>query len=208
MNLEEALGKITDPEVKAFFTKMVGDQNSYITKLENQLKEQKPTNNSGATNNDITQAWIQKQIRNEVVSKATAKIVEAVGQGIYNAVLPDFNAFLDRNLKPENTKEEYVIDAFNLVYGRCLTQKDHPVHQVGKTVNPCGTPTPQTAGTNGQQVATVQNIMAGQPPVMSGADQSAGQGLPGVQGTPVKNTKDAFSRLKERFAANGGNKFQ
>lgn len=210
MNFEEALGKITDPEVKAFFQKMVSDQNSYITKLETQLREQKATGNPGAPakgGDDITQAYIRKKMREEVIANATAVIVAAYGQDVFNAVKPDFDAFLEANMKPENTRDDYVIDAFNLVYGRCYAKKDHPVHQVGKTVNPNGTPAPQV-GTNGQQVAAVQNVISGQPPVMSGTDASAGQGLPGVQGTPVKSTKDAFARLKDRVANSGGNKFQ
>lgn len=209
MNFEEALGKITDPEVKSFFEKMVKDQNSYITKLETQLKELKATENAGAvqTGDSITQEYIRKKMREEVIAKATAIIVGAVGQDIFNAVKPDFDSFLEKNLKPENTREDYVVDAFNLVYGRCYAKKDHPVHQVGKAANPSGTPAPQV-GTNGQQVAVVQNIVSGQPPVMSGTDASAGQGVPGTQGTPVQNTRDAFARLKQRVANNGGNRFQ
>lgn len=209
MNLEEALGKITDPEVKAFFQKMTSDQNSYITKLETQLKELKAQGNPGAapTGDSITQEYIRKKMREEVIAKATSLIVDAVGKQVFEAVKPDFDAFLEKNMKPENTTEAYAIDAFNLVYGRCLTKKDHPVHQVGKTVVPSGTPAPNV-GTNGQQVAVVQNVISGQPPVMSGTDASAGQGVPGTQGTPVKNTRDAFARLKERVANSGGNKFQ
>lgn len=209
MTLEEALGKITDPEVQAFLRKVTTDQNSYITKLETQLREQKAAGNPGTapSGDSITQEYIRKKMREEVIAKATSSIVEAVGPEIFNAVKPDFDVFLEKNLKTENTREDYVIDAFALVYGRCFAKKDHPVHQVGKTVNPNGTPTPQ-AGTNGQQVATVQNVISGQPPVMSGVDTSAGQGLPGVQGTPVKSTKDAFARLKEKVANSGGNKFQ
>jgi hypothetical protein len=178
--------------------------------LETQLKEQKATDNSNASpkvNDDITQAYIRKKMREEVIANATNTIVSAYGQDVFNAVKPDFDIFLEKNMRPENTKEDYVIDAFNLVYGRCFAKKDHPVHQVGKTVNPNGTPAPQV-GTNGQQVAAVQNVISGQPPVMSGTDASAGQGLPGVQGTPVKDTRDAFTRLKDRIAKSGGNKFQ
>lgn len=209
MNLNEALGRITDPEVKAFFEKMVGDQNSYITKLETQLKEQKATGTSGKlAGDDITQAYIRKKMREEVISKATAVIVASVGQEIFDAVKADYEAFLEKNMTPANTTEDYAVDAFNLVYGRCFAKKDHPVHQVGKGANPGATPAPQAAGTNGQQVAAVQQVIAGQPPVMTGSDVNAGQGIPGVQGEKVKSTKDAFSRFKDRIKSNGGNKFQ
>jgi len=206
MNLNEALGRITDPEVKAFFEKMVANQNSYITKLETQLKEQ-PAATPKPASDDVTTAYIRKKMREEVIAKATAVIVGAYGQEVFNAVKPDFDSFLEKNMKPENTTEDYAIDAFNLIYGRCFSKKDHPVHNIGKTVVPSGTPMEQP-GTNGQEVAKVQNVIAGQPPVMTGADVNAGQGLPGVQGTPVKDTRDAFSRLRNRVSDMGGNKFQ
>lgn len=210
MTLEEALGKVTDPEAQATLRKVTSDQNSYITKLETQLKELKAKpEGSTSTGDEYTQAYLRRKMREEVIAKATEMIISSVGQEIFLAVKPDFDAFLEKNLKPENTKEDYVVDAFNLVYGRCFAKKDHPVHQVGKTTtNPSGTPSPTNAGTNGQQVAAVQNVISGQPPVMSGSDASAGQGLPGVQGTPVKDTRDAFKRLKDRVANSGGSKFQ
>jgi DNA-binding ferritin-like protein (Dps family) len=209
MTLDEALGKITDSEVKAFFTKMVADQNSYITKLETQLKEkQTAPQSTQVAKDDITTQYLRKKMREDVVNEAVKIIVAAVGKEIYDAVATDFTTFLDKNLTPERTTVEYVVDAFNLVYGRCFARKDHPVHQVGKTAtNPSGTPT-STPGTNGAQVAAVNNIIANQPPVMTGTDASAGQGLPGVQGTPVKTTRDAFSRLKDRIGQSGGNRFQ
>ena len=208
MTLEEALKGVTDPDVRKFFENMVANQNSYITKLETQLKELKAKpEGSPSTGDEYTQAYLRRKMREEVIEKATAIIVEAVGKDVFLAVKPDFDAFLEKNLKPENTREDYVVDAFNLVYGRCLTKKDHPVHLVGKTVNPNGTPAPQV-GTNGPQVAQVQNVISGQPPVMSGSDASAGQGLPGVSGEKVKDTRDAFKRLKDRVANNGGNRFQ
>lgn len=210
MNLEEALGRITDPEVKAFFQKMTSDQNSYITKLENQLKELKANGGSvtSTSGDDVTRDYIRRKMREEVIAKALQVIVAAYGQDVVNAVKPDFDAFLEKNMKLENTTEAYVIDAFNLVYGRCFANKDHPVHQVGKTTVPSGTPSPTNAGTNGPQVAAVQNVIAGQPPVMTGSDINAGQGVPGTQGEKVKNTKDAFSRFKERIQNSGGNRYQ
>ena len=111
-------------------------------------------------------------------------------------------------MKLENTKVEYAVDAFNLVMGRCWANKDHPLHTaLGKTAFPSGTPTPQIV-TNGQQVAQVQNIVGNQPPVMSNTDVNAGQGLPGAQGVPIKDTKDALKKFNERLRMGGGNKFQ
>ena len=208
MTVEEALGKITDPEAQATLKKVIGDQNSYITKLETQLREQKQTDpKASAETNDVTKAYILKRMREDVIKEATAEILASVSKEVFEAVKPDFDSFLEKNMKGDNVKKEFAIDAFNLVYGRCFMNPSHPLHNVGKNVNPNGTPTPQP-GTNGPQIAKVQNIVGNQPQVMSNNDVNSGQGLPGVQGTPVLNTRDAFKRLKEKTTLAGGNKFQ
>lgn len=207
MTLQEALGKITDPEVKAFFEQMIANQNSYVTKLETQLKAQpKPATQTGGLD-EVTIKYLEKNMREDVISKAKAIILANVSKEYYNAVEADYLKFLDEKMKKENTTVEFATDAFNLVLGRCWSKPDHPIHQVGKTPTPGGTPTPQaTPGTNGAQVQGVQDILRQTPPVMSGADPSAG-GMP-EGGKQVKNTKDAFASFKMRIQGNGSNKFQ
>ena len=206
MTLEEALGRIADPEAKIFFEKMIKEQNSYITKLETQLKTSAAAP-AVAGLDSVTQKYLEKNMRNDVIREATQRIIESFGEDIFKAVKPDWDAFLEGKMLKENTTPEFATDAFNLVLGRCFSDKNHAVHKVGKTTNPTGTPA-QASTTNGQAVAEVQHILVGQPPVMTGNDTGAASGLPGTQGVPVKNTKDAFSKLKEKFQNNGGNRFQ
>lgn len=208
MTLEEVLGRVTSPEDKAFLSKMISDQNSYITKLETQLKE-KASNPAAAGLDPTTAKYLEKNMRRDVISEASEKIIEAVGKEVFDAIKPDYEAFLTSNMDKAHTTVEFAVDAFNLVYGRCLAKKDHPIHNIGKGgANPTATPTPIEAGTNSQSVATVQNILAGQPPVMTGKDSNAGTGIPGTQGEPVKNTRDAFARFKNRVNSAGGGRFQ
>lgn len=208
MTLEEALGKVTDPEVKQFLQKMIGDQNSYITKLETQLKDtSKSASPTGV--DSVTAKYLEKNMRRDVIADAEKQILAEVSPQVYEAIKPDFMGFLDKNMKKENTTVEYVVDAFSLVLGRCMRVKDHAVNKVGKADNPISTPTPNTViGTNSNQVKDVQNILAQQPPVMTGQDTNAGTGLPGTQGVPIKNTRDAFSKLKDKFGQMGGSRFQ
>lgn len=216
MTLQEALGKIADPEVRQFFEEMTKNQNSYITKLETQLKDlqakgpgQAPQPQAGG--DDVTKKYILRKMRDDVIAEAKAAIVSSYGEDVYAAVAKEYGEFLEKNMSVERTNKEYAIDAFNLVFGRCMADKSHPIHQaIGKgAANPGATPNPPAAaGTNGNQVAAVQNVIAGQPTVMTGDDQGAGRGLPGTQGTPVKDTRDAFARLKERTQKAGSGKFQ
>lgn len=202
MTLEEALSKVTDPEAKATLQKIITDQNKYVGQLEAQLKA-KP----GTTSDDVTQRYLEKNMRRDVIAEAVEEIKKDVSEETYKAVEPDFIAFLDKNMKKENTTVAFCTDAFSLVYGQCLRKKDHPVHQVGKGSNP-QTATPQTPGTNGSVVQNVNSVIQKQPPVISDRDETSGSatGLPNT-GVQVKNTRDAFSSLKNRFANNGANKF-
>ena len=207
MTLEEALAKVADADAKATLQKIITDQNKYIGQLEQNLKAAKPA--TGVTD-DITLKYLEKNMRRDVIAEAVNIIKQDVSEEIYNAVEADFIAFLDKTMKKENTTIEFCTDAFSLVLGKCLRKKDHAVNQIGKGTNPQSTtPTPQGATTNGQSVATVQNIIKNQPPIITDRDITGGsnQGVP-TNEAPVKNTRDAFKSLKDRFGNVGGNRFQ
>lgn len=206
MTLEEALGKVTDTEAKAMLQKVINDQNKYIGQLETQVKAN--ANSSTAKPDDVTMAYLEKNMRRDVIAEAIIEIKKDVSEEVYAAVEPDFLAFLDKAMKKENTTVTFCTDAFSLVLGKCLRKKDHPVNQIGKGSNPQPA-TPATPGTNGQAVAQVNSIIQQQAPVISDKDQSSGgaMGLPDT-GQPVKSTRDAFAALKNRFSNNGANKFQ
>ena len=207
MTLEEALAKVTDQEAKATLQKIITDQNKYIGQLEQISKAAKPA--TGVTD-DITLKYLEKNMRRDVIAEAVNIIKQDVSDEVYNAVEPDFMAFLDKTMKKENTTVEFCTDAFSLVYGKCLRKKDHAVNQIGKGTSPQSTtPTPQGAATNGQSVATVQNIIKNQPPIITDRDLVGGsnQGVPSNE-PQVKNTRDAFKSLKDRFGNVGGNRFQ
>lgn len=208
MTLEEALAKVTDADAKATLQKIITDQNKYIGQLEQNLKAAKPA--TGVTD-DITLKYLEKNMRRDVIAEAVNIIKQEVSDEVYNAVESDYMEFLDKTLKKENTTVEFCTDAFSLVLGKCLRKKDHPVNQIGKGTTPQSTtPTPQTgAATNGQSVATVQNIIKNQPPIITDRDITGGsnQGVPSNETQP-KNTRDAFKTLKERFGQVGGNRFQ
>lgn len=204
MTLEEALAKVTDPEAKAMLQKVINDQNKYVGQLEAQLKA---TNNPQAKPDDVTMAYLEKNMRRDVIAEAVAEIKKDVSEEVYTAIEPDFMEFLNKNMKKENTTVGFCTDAFSLVYGKCLRKKDHPVNQIGKGTNP-QVATPTTPNTNGPSVAAVNSILQNQPPVITDKDQSSGaaMGLPNT-GQQVKNTRDAFTSLKNRFSNNGANKF-
>jgi hypothetical protein len=211
MQVDEALGKVTDPEVKAFLENIIRNQNSYTTKLETQLKDLSSKNNTpnGTGVDSITAKYLEKNMRRDVIAEAETAIKKDISVEVFNAVQGDWLEFLDKAMSKEKTTVDFAVDAFSLIYGRCMRKKDHPVNQIGKAATPSGTPDNKVAtGTNEQAIQGVQNILKQQPPVMTGSDANASTGMPTPGEVQVKNTRDAFASLKSRFAQNGGNKFQ
>lgn len=211
MTLDEVLGRVTNPEDKAFLQKMISDQNSYITKLETQLKDtsKQPTDSAPAGVDKVTYAYLERKMKEDVISSAEKQIKAVISEPMFNAVEKDWREFLDANMTIKVTTVEYATDAFNLVLGRCLAKKDHPVNQLGKGTTPNPTPVTQpTAGTNAQGVQDVNNIIRQTPPTMSNNDVNAQSGIPTPQPNQVKNTKDSFASLKARLGNLGGNPFQ
>lgn len=204
MTLEEALSKVSDADAKATLQKIINDQNKYIGQLEQLTKATK----TDTPKDDITMKYLEKNMRRDVIEEATATIKTQVNEEVFKAVEPDFLAFLNKTMKKENTTAQFCIDAFSLVYGQCLMNKDHAVNKIGKDTNPQSV-TPQASNTNGPSVAAVQSIIANQPPIITDKDQAIGsaQGLPNTA-TQTRNTRDAFKSLKERFGQVGNNRFQ
>ena len=191
----------------------ISKQNSYITKLEarnNNSSEpaQKPTSSTVDTRFDpAVQAYLEKNMKRDAIEEAKGQILQEITPEVYKAIEPDFLEFLNKNLKKDNCTTAYIVDAFSLVMGRALRNKEHPINKLGKgTDTPPATPT-QT--TNSSQVQTVQNTILNNttPPVMSNKDSGAASGMPGGNGAQLRNTKDAFKSLKDRFANIGGTKF-
>lgn len=192
----------------------ISRQNSYITKLESKTNStniesaQKSTTPTVDTRFDpAVQAYLEKNMKRDAIEEAKAMIKTEITEEMYKAVEPDFMAFLDKNLKKENCTTAYIVDAFSLVMGRALRNKEHPINKIGKGMaTPPATPT-QT--TNSSQVQSVQNTILNNttPPVMTNKDVGAASGMPSGNGAQHQTTKDAFKSLKERFANMGGNRF-
>ena len=192
----------------------ISKQNSYITKLENKTNSnniesaQKSAAPTADTRFDpVVQAYLEKNMKRDAVEEAKAMIKSEISDEMYKAVEPDFIAFLEKNLKKENCTTAYIVDAFSLVMGRALRNKEHAINKIGKgTATPPATPTPTT---NSSNVQSVQNTILNNttPPVMTNKDVGAASGMPQGNGVQHQTTRDAFKSLKDRFANMGGNKF-
>lgn len=200
MTLEELTKQVEDLQ-KELVTerKKISDQNSYITKLEAQVKNPQPGAPVPSTDPTI-QAYIEKKMREDVTAQAIAAIKADVTEDIYKAVEPDFLEFLEKNMRKENVRVDYIVDAFALVWGRCMRKKDHPIHAV-KTTTPGGTTPTNQNPIPGQMVPPVIT----QPPGITGRE--GGGTPPPSTDIKVANTKEAFAALKQKMGTIGGGKF-
>jgi hypothetical protein len=184
--------------------KQVADQNSYITKLEAsraQVSNAQPQPSAQAVDPTV-QKYIERKMRIDTIEEAVLEIKRFYPIKEFEAVYPDLIAFLDKNMRKENTTVNFVVDAFDLMYGRAVKNKDHALHQVGKAGAPTSTPE-----TNSSVVATAnEQAIKALAPTISPQDGTSGT-LPD-NGLQVKDTKDAFAALKTKFNNVGRNKFQ
>lgn len=206
MSEEELKAKIAELEKENKQLKdNVSKQNSYITKLEGKANNSEPAPKGDSALNPAISAYLEKNMRRDVIEEASAEIKKTIPEDKFKAVEPDFLAFLNKNMTSANCTTAYVIDAFALVYGRASANPEHAINKLGKGGTSPATPITQT---NSPEVRNVQNtIIQTTPPVMGNKDVSASSGIPESQGAPVSNTKDAFKTLRSRFANLGGNKF-
>lgn len=205
MTLEEAQAKIKELEVEiGKLQGQVKNQNSYITKLEAQVKGA-PNNPGGNSNglDSVTQRYLEKNMMRDTIEEAKQNIVKQVGIDVYNAIEPDLSEWLKANMKIQNCTVEFVEDSFNLIYGRCFRNKDHKVHEaLGKGTTPqvaTPTSTPQTP------VTPTNPTVLNQPPVITSKD-----GFPSTPPQPQgnKTKKEIFSDFGKKLAAGGNNPFQ
>lgn len=193
MTLEEALAKITTLEVEVTkLSDQVKNQNSYITKLEGQVKQ--PSTPQGVTGNSldpITKKYLEKNMMRDTIAEARANIISQVGDDIYNAIEPDLKSWLDKNMTIQTCTTAFVEDSFNLIYGRCFRNKEHKIHQVlGKGSTPQATPV-QPA----EQISP--NVLINTPPVITNKDGTI-SAVPNQQGQKTK--RDIFSDLTRKVS--------
>lgn len=204
MTLEELQKKLDQQQAEnEKLAKQVKDQNAYITRLEADKSK------GGTTGVDPTvQNYLKKKMREDALNESKAEIVSVVGADVYAAIEPDLIPFLDKHMTETHTNKAYIIDAFNLLLGRAYGNKDHAIHKIGKDGKQQETSQQASnAGSNASTVAGVQNKLASQGPSPIN-DQDQGGGQTGVQADPVKNTKEAKQRLRDRMRQQmAGNRF-
>lgn len=186
--------------------KQIADQNSYITKLEASRAQvsNAPSQANVPAVDPTVQKYIERKMRIDTIEEAVVLIKQAFSQEEFDAVYPDLIAFLDKNMKRESTTVQFVVDAFDLMYGRAVKNKEHALSKLlGKAGTPTGTPVKDNSSV---VAAANEQAMKSLAPTIAPQDGVGGN----VPDSPVqyKDTKDAFQALRGKFNQAGRNKFQ
>lgn len=216
--MEKALDK-TEAELKAIADAKVvlegnqRQQNSYITKLEQErdaLKAQIQTatttlNEKPSAIDPALVKYFNKKMTQEIKENATKMIISRVSLDVYNILKPELDAFLDAYMKESNQSEEYILDAFALIYGRAMSD---PTHEINKPTTP---PEPAAPPQQGMTASQRLQEMARQMtvPNISPTDVSSSTDLPGGSSrVEPRNTDEALRKFRDSLSRVGANKFK
>ena len=188
-------------------SKNESNQNSYITKLENEVKGLKDTLegiSKTAANPQLDPSvvkYFKEQMVKDVKARAFAQITEKVGEETFKQLKQELEDFLTTTLNSDNTHEGYIVDAFNLIYGRAITNGTLSIitPQVEEAEEQADERTP----------AEILQSYKDTPPIITNTDSSASSDQPGSnpQTNQIRNTDEAIKSLKSKFMNLGNDRF-
>lgn len=193
---------------KAKLEENVRNQNSYITKLE---ADRKAGTQDKEPLDPATKAYLQKKMREDTIAGTLQKLAPQFPVGVIGAVREDLDLFLNNTMKPENTTEAYVREAFYLCYGKAMANKEHAVHQILAQI------TPTNPVVQGAQLPIPGQVPAGQlpsdrlkeigkapvfnpnPTINPNDRGNPAPVIPGSSGVQPQNTQEALRGFKSRL---------
>lgn len=205
-------------EDKETLAKNQKEQNSHITKLEAELQQLRNKSSNQAQGTTIEPQlskpftdYLQKNMKRDTIEEALSLLAQqGTGADVLDCMKPELMEFLNNTMTIDKTKTSYVVDAFHLLYGKAMANKDHVIHKLGQQQGGVqGNPPPvqQSQSQVAGQQTLAQRMQAVMPPIMTPNDVNAAQTPPQQNGEQIKSTKDAMSSFKKRIINAGGNRF-
>lgn len=206
MELEQALEQIKMlTETVNKLEENQSKQNSYITKLEGDLKEAKakpapapqpapqPTAAPapGMSANYI--AHTKRRWREDVCNEAFVQLKGKFNEEQVNVLQQEVLDYCHKNMTDNNTTTEFVESVFHLLFGRAVGDKNHAIHKTLEKKQEA--PTPAPTATNAMPESKVAQIIP--PSVATTEDRTYNPSVPTPSHeTKVKSTDDAFASFK------------
>jgi hypothetical protein len=202
MTLEEMqaeIERLTQENQK--LTENQKNQNSYITKLEAAAKQEPTKVQVPVMDKQLTE-YLQRNMRRDAMEEGMKVISQSVPKEIVDCLKPELDEFVQANMTIDKTKPSYIVDAFQLLYGKAMTNSAHKIHTIGQA----GKETPPAAPPPAPQEVLADKLRQTIPPGMTPDDKNAGQTPPASQ-AKIANTRDAMSAFKQKIQTAGQNRF-
>lgn len=183
-------------------------QNQYITKLESEKKEyEKVIQEASQQMDDVDiRGYVLESRAKDFRKEAEHNIKRLYGEAVYDAVVEDWQTWLDQFLDVEKANVPFFEQSFQMAYGKALGNPEHLVH---------GKKAPEqeredTLDEENQRVIRDARIIQENvfPSTLSGSE--GGTLLP-EESTPltdVPNTEEALKSFRRKMANLGKNPFE
>jgi TolA-binding protein len=125
LTIEEATRKIAQLEENQ------KKQNSYITKLEQQNKDLQGAIQEASHQMDHVdiRGYVLESRARDFRKEAEQNIKRLYGEKVFEAIAPDWQAWLDEFLDVEKASIPFFEQSFQMAYGKALGDPAHPVHK-------------------------------------------------------------------------------
>ena len=184
-------------------------QNSYITKLEQQNNELQTAINEASHQMDHVdiRGYVLESRARDFRKEAEQNIKRLYGEKVFNALLPDWEAWLEQYLVIEKASVPFFESSFQMAYGKALGDPQHAVHQKeGEAV----VDREETLQAENNKVLKDARIIEASkfPSTLSGAE--GGTLLPeeSIPVSDVANTEEALKAFRRKMANLGKNPFE
>jgi parvulin-like peptidyl-prolyl isomerase len=203
ITIEEANRKIATLEEN------VKKQNQYITKLEQQNKELDGAIQEASHQMDHVdiRGYVLQSRAKDFRKEAEINIKRLYGEKVYEAMVPDWEAWLSEYLDVEKASTPFFEQSFQMAYGKALGIPEHAVHRKEgeESVN-------READLDRQNEKVVKSARyieeSRLPSTLAGSE--GGTLLPeeSIPMSEVRNTEEALKQFRHKMANLGKNPFE
>lgn len=203
LTIEEANRKIAQLEENQ------KKQNQYITRLEQQNKDLQVAIEEASEHMDHVdiRGYVLESRARDFRREAEQNIKRLYGERVFDAILPDWEEWLNEFLDVEKASIPFFEQSFQMAYGKALGNPEHPVHKPADEAVATTDPAKSREQQLNRETSRVidESVL---PDTLSGSE--GGTLLPdeSVDMGQVANTEEALKAFRLKMANLGRNPFE
>lgn len=193
------------------------EQNSYITKLEQKLKDkpepskpspqpsqpqQQPQQTRPPSRNQAVDKYIWDRMVRDIVGEKMESLKDRYPKDHVEKLHTDVLSYAKKNMTEDTASDKFVQSVFEMLYGRALGNPEHAIHQRPEE-KPAETPEDKPKETPEQPQAKPKAPSSQDftPPTMSNTDRTPAPGnVPDHQEPQYKTVKESSEALRARLS--------